>query len=563
MTVRGLLNRVRLAPRAELRALLSPREFGEDDRADVESLAAFCRPAGPQAPAAGDRTLLLLNLPLHYVIKFAGFVGLAMRRRGYRVIALTDGFSDALARPFHERGFGFECVRLEDFLTYRNAGEIRARADELLHGAAVDVAGLKAFRYRGALTGQHALATLSSTIPHGRLVLDEPSRRPLRRLLRRSMLLTDAAEALVHGLRPTLAFGVEKGFVGTAELFYAALQSGVDYVQWVGCHEPESVMLKRFGWQNFRDHPFSISPESWEAIRARPWDDALREQVLGEFASGYKGGSWFNYKRLAADQRQAERSELGARLGLDPAKKTAIIYSHILNDANLFYGEDLFGRGYEEWLVETVRAARDNPAVNWVLKLHPANKFRNANLGYRGEYGEILALREAFGAIPASLKIVYPEEQVSPLSFFRITDYGITVRGTVGIELPCFGIPVLTAGTGRYSGKGFTVDARTREEYLARIARIQDVPALTEAQIRDGIRYAYYVFRARPARYGEIFADAYNHPAGHPRHRDLALRQASLAAVLDHPQMRRITDFLATRDLEDFLELPVEGGARA
>jgi hypothetical protein len=120
---------------------------------------------------------------------------------------------------------------------------------------------------------------------------------------------------------------------------------------------------------------------------------------------------------------------------------------------------------------------------------------------------------------------------------------------------------VLTAGTGRYSGKGFTVDARTREEYLAHIARIQEVPALTEAQIQDGIRYAYYVFKARPARYGEMFADAYNFPTGHPRHRDLALRQASLAAVLDHPQMQRISDFLAARDLEDFLEFPTGGGA--
>ena len=36
------------------------------------------------------------------------------------------------------------------------------------------------------------------------------------------------------------------------------------------------------------------------------------------------------------------------------------------------------------------------------------------------------------------------------IHLFKVIDYGITVRGTIGIELPCFGIPVITAGTGRY-----------------------------------------------------------------------------------------------------------------
>ena len=41
---------------------------------------------------------------------------------------------------------------------------------------------------------------------------------------------------------------------------------------------------------------------------------------------------------------------------LDPERKTAAIFSHILYDATFFYGESLFA-DYEEWLVEAVRAA--------------------------------------------------------------------------------------------------------------------------------------------------------------------------------------------------------------
>ena len=121
------------------------------------------------------------------------------------------------------------------------------------------------------------------------------------------------------------------------------------------------------------------------------------------------------------------------------------------------------------------------------------------------------------------------------------------------MELPCFGIPVLTAGTGRYSGKGFTVDSTTANEYLERIRRIQDISPLTEQQVRLGILHAYFVLRGRPARYGGMFNDTYSNSLGHSHHRDIELRLGSLSEIIAHPQMRAITDFLVSAE-DDFLE---------
>jgi hypothetical protein len=360
-------------------------------------------------------------------------------------------------------------------------------------------------------------------------------------------------------LRPTLALGVEKGFISTCETFYAALERGIDFVQWVSCHEPESIMFKRYGRETFREHPFSISDANWAKLRRAQWRDEYRASVMQEFERGYKSGAWFRYKGLVSGLQVSQGAELQQRLGLDRTKKTAIIYSHILNDANLFYGSDLFAGGYAEWLVETVRAASTNASVNWVLKVHPANRYRNAKLGYGGEYGEMLALKRAFGKIPEFLRIVTPEEKVSPLSFFEITDWGITVRGTVGLELPCFGVPVLTAGSGRYSGKGFTMDSVNAAEYLEKVANIQAIPRLDAEQVRLGVLYAYHVFRSRPARYGAVMRDVYEKPIEHPRNRDVRFRVASLREALAHPQISRMAEFLESRD-EDFLDLEAAGG---
>lgn len=553
--LRSAFSNLVLSPRSFVHAwLANSQPIGDEDRVDLECLRNWIGAANVSQQAGAKATLLLVSLlPLPYTIKVESVLARAMQKRGYRVVVLTNTASYNLVKAYHGKLNGAEIHVLEDYLRMRNSWSFSRLIDRLLSTDGDLIQAVKSFRYRGAYIGLHALATLSSAVTDGRILLVDAGRRRLRRLLKRSMHLMDAATNVVAGIDPTLMLSVEKGFVGTSEMFYAALNAGVDYVQWVSCHEPNSIMLKRYSWENFREHPFSISDQAWRRILDLPWSDEYRDSVMSQFARGYQEGAWFRYKSLAIDQRQVEKRDLLVQLGLDAEKKTAVIYSHILNDANLFYGQDLFGRGYEEWLVETVRAAAENPAVNWVLKLHPSNVYRNAKLGHTGEYGEILALKQAFGKMPKFLRVVYPEEKTSPLSFFQITDYGITVRGTVGLELPCFGIPTLTAGTGRYAGKGFTVDSPSCEAYLAKIRAIHEIPALTDDQTKVALRYAHFVFRARPARYGEMFSDVYDFPLNHPRYRDIALVEKPLDAILAHPQMGKITKFLCSNE-EDFLD---------
>jgi hypothetical protein len=542
----------RLAPRGFLAQLRHPPRLTPDDREEAERLARFYGPVANPSGGSGH-ALLLSYLPLPYTMKVEALLARALQARGWRISVVASEGSAPLARAFHARLLGCEVLRLEDFVDFSQPAGLRTRIDEALNLAREDLTRFKGYMHRSAPVALHALASLSAARPEGGVGNDTESLRLLGRLLRRSLLLQEAAGRLYDRLRPTLALGVEKGFVGTCETFYAALERGVDYVQWVGCHEPESLMFKRYRPDNYRDHPFSISDANWARLRALPWRDSYRETVLAEFERGYKDGAWFRYKGLGEGRTFADRAELLRRLALDPAKKTAIIYSHILNDANLFYGNDLFPGGYEQWLVETVRAAADTPAVNWVLKIHPANVYRNAKMGYQGEYGELLALKRAFGRVPEFLRIVRPEERVSPLSFFALTDWGVTVRGTVGLELPCMGVPVLTAGTGRYSGKGFTVDSGSIGEYLERIRRIDQIPALDEAQTRLGVLYAYHVFRSRPARYGAVMQDVYRKPLQDARYRDVEIRLQSLDEAIAHPQLQAMVAYLTSNE-EDFLD---------
>ena len=87
----------------------------------------------------------------------------------------------------------------------------------------------------------------------------------------------------------------------------------------------------------------------------------------------------------------------------------------------MFYGRDLFA-DQEEWFVETVRAAAANEAVNWVIKLHPANVWKRKRDGVTDELDELVAIRKHVGALPEHVRVLEPTSDVSTWSLFDATD---------------------------------------------------------------------------------------------------------------------------------------------
>jgi hypothetical protein len=219
----------------------------------------------------------------------------------------------------------------------------------------------------------------------------------------------------------------------------------------------------------------------------------------------------------------------------------------------MFYGEDLFA-DQEEWFVETVRAGVDNPRVNWIVKLHPANVWKLRREGLEGELDEERAIAREIGPLPDHVAVLRPESEISTRSVFDVADYGITIRGSVGFELPCLRVPVLTAGTGFYAGRGFTVDSASPEEYLARLRHIEEISPPTPAQIELARRHAYALFRLRPLRFTSFVATIRPlEEMGHPLDHDVALRIATVDELRQAADLQRFTSWALGSKEPDYL----------
>jgi hypothetical protein len=495
---------------------------------------------------------IVSSLPTVWGFKMDGIVSLATRLKHYCPVAVHLGHS-AWGRRY-QRLFGVRhFLNFERFLA-AIPGAPPARQIREFVQSRPRIPDLLELTYRDVDVGRIALSNVLNRNKFSRFDLAQPE--TLAEVgselaaIHRNIL---AAERMLARDRPAIVLLLEKGLSPSAEIFGVCIARGIPVVQYVGSQRMDGFVLKRLNRENRHQHPFSLAPESWARVKRMPWGPGQEAELMREFEESYRKGSWFNRKFLHEGKRIKSAEEVRAQLGLDPGKKTAVIFSHVLWDATFFYGRGLFD-DYETWLLETVKIACANPRVNWVIKLHPDLVWKLKYEGYTGELRDIIAVRSAVGWLPEHVKLVPPDTDINTFSFFDITDYCVTVRGTIGIEMACHGVPVLTAGTGRYAGMGFTVDSASAEEYLHRLSRIDATLPMSRAQRELARRFAYALFKLRPwSMRSFAWIKMPMDKTGHPLGDNLIPLVKDYGQFAEAEDIRRFADWLVSDDA-DYLE---------
>jgi hypothetical protein len=513
----------------------------------------YGRVVGERLPT-GRGTALIASLTYStYQVKQEGMIAKAFALKGLEPVAvmLPDA---AMARRYLELFGVRRFVHLGDFLDEAAEREARHEAERLL-AEVREPSDLKRLTFRGADVGRQALSTVSRYLHEGGVDLGDPRARALLgELLPAAIRTALASEALLDAFRPDVVLFNERNYADQGPLCDLALARGLNIVQFVGGFEDDTLVFKRYTQATKALHPRSISDESWPLVASMEWTPEHDRALDAEFARRYDRTATFLARWNQGWTRRQSRDEIAAKLGLDPAKRTGVIFSHVLWDANMFFGRDVFA-DQEEWFVETVRAACENDRVNWVVKLHPANVWKRKRDSVSGELDEVVAIRERIGELPLHVRLLSPDTDISTWSLFDVTDWGVTIRGSIGFELPCFGKPALTAGTGFYSGRGFTVDSATREEYLARLRAIEDVPRPSSEAVLLARKHAYALFRLRQTRFTS-FRSVFQ-PVEHvdrPFEASIEISLGSPDELRRAADLRRLGDWAVDSRALDYLE---------
>ncbi|MFM7347130.1 MAG: hypothetical protein ACKO1J_17385 [Tagaea sp.] len=521
---------------------------------DAREWARKTAPLAVRRATGAKRVLFCEAVWMLATAKMESLFAAGLAREGYETHLLLPARNRAVERAFRATCPLAAVHTIQERLdaSIREAGE--ADAARVLEGAGLDA--LLGLEVDGFRIGRSALSALVRRLRIGRL--DESHREAAREALARAFAVKRVAQALIAEVQPDLAVFVERGYTPAGEFFDGCVAAGVDTVQWLGAPQSDRLLFKRYRPETRSDHPLALDDATWAAVKAAPFGAASETALIETLAANYNSGAWFNRQQLQVGKRAAGRDEARAGLGVAPGRKAAGVFCHILYDATFFYGESLYP-DYETWLIETVRHAIANPNLDWLIKVHPVNVWRSKMDGKAMEQLEAAALRREFGGLPPHVRLVPADTTLNTWAFFGAIDYGLTVRGTVGMEMPCLGIPTVTAGTGRYSGRGFTIDPATREDYAAVLATLHEVPPLDAATTALARRYAHATFELRPVRFDSFGLDFDARSWGLPeRAMDVRLSDGAAGEFHARPDAARLIAWLSRRRDADFLNADIQ-----
>jgi hypothetical protein len=227
--------------------------------------------------------------------------------------------------------------------------------------------------------------------------------------------------------------------------------------------------------------------ELWEERAATPLTTAEERRLEGFLHHRYFRAGARDINVVAAPE---EREALRAKLDLRPGRPVVCLFTHVNWDA-CFDMSSMIYPNANVWTLETIRRMVKNITVDWIVRIHPGELTDGSVLST----GDII--KAEFPRLPAHIRVLWADSDINSYGLYRLIDTGVTIFGTVGVELAAMGKPVVLAGQAHYGNKGFTVDTASAAEYCGTLDRAASIEPLSGVQTALARRYAYWYFVQR------------------------------------------------------------------
>jgi hypothetical protein len=285
--------------------------------------------------------------------------------------------------------------------------------------------------------------------------------------------------------------------------------------------------------------PLYDTDRAWERARDRPLSPDEQEEIETMLSARSEGRA--AHERYF-DDPLADPQRVRAELEIPDGARVISLFTNLAWDSAVV-GRDLAYGSMFEWIDDAVRTADELENTVLVVRVHPAET----------RWGTMQPVAAGLPDLPASVRVVGPEQPLSSYALLEVSDLALTYTTTVGLEAAVRGVPVAVAARTHYRDRGFTHDLGSPTD-LGDLLR-SGAWAMSDEQVALAIRYAFMFF----------FRCMIPFPLVQPDHGRPASAPDDAAALL--PGADRYLDFICERilssgdfTLPDELALPGRAG---
>lgn len=308
----------------------------------------------------------------------------------------------------------------------------------------------------------------------------------LRKYFYAGLVNTYVAEEVINKFKPVSLFGSHGVYVDYSPAILLAYLKGIKTLIWSSGFKDflhYFTIPKKPNKLEFR----GITEPEWKKRKEKPLSEEENKTLDDYIHHRFNKGNKRDFLNVTLPE---DPEALRKKLGFDNGRKVVCLFCHVSWDLSFDLSKMIFDNA-NQWLSESMKAIFDIKNVNWIIRVHPGEKV-SGSLYTNDDF-----IKENFSEIPDHVKILWSDSEINSLGLYKLLDVGITLFGTMGAELPILGKPVISGGEAHFSNKGFTIDAKTREEYFNLLKNISGIDLLKKDQIDIARRYAYSYFIER------------------------------------------------------------------
>jgi hypothetical protein len=336
----------------------------------------------------------------------------------------------------------------------------------------------------GVRVGMHARSGALRYFAVGNFTHEPNALRIRRRFLAAALIATMALDRLFAKEGYDVCVAHHGIYVPQGLLVDLARKHGVRLVTWNVAYRAGS-----FIFSHDDTYHFTLMHEPTEVWEALPWTPRLQQALDAYMVSRATGAmDWISYH----DGSGESLVELKQKFGIDFNKPTVAAFTNVLWDAQIFYPSNAFP-SMLDWLVETIRYFAKRPELQLVIRVHPA-EVQNPLKSRETVVGE---LERLVPELPRNVFVIPPTASANSYAIARASNAAIIYGTKMGVELAYMGVPTVVAGESWARNKGITLDAASRERYLALLDRLPFKDGLDAATKLRAARYAFHFFFRR------------------------------------------------------------------
>lgn len=370
---------------------------------------------------------------------------------------------------------GLEYSYTSDFITKEKAESLREKASK------VTLQNYKELTLDKMNLGNHLE---SAMMRHTRGDSYEGLEEILREYAFAVLVTAHTSETAIKKYKPTKIYMSHGIYADWGPALSMAVKYNIPSTSYVCCYLTAHFFFGTV--DSFKETFLNISEKTWAEISKLEFTEIKKKRLDNFINRRYLNNITADMKGILKDYK-GDREFFMKKYRLDPEKPVWGIMTHINWDAVSDYFPMIY-KNFDEWLYETVKEIIEIKDVQWLIKIHPSELNDNPLTGCQK------FIEKNFPVIPDHIKVIKMDDDISPHDFYSLLDGGVTVYGTGGLELSIQGKPVILAGKAHYSGKGFTYDADSDEEYIKLLRKTPEINLINEEMRLMALKYGYVYF---------------------------------------------------------------------